>query len=64
MNTDEKLRRRVVDDRVREFRDAADFIASHPLLLWAPHVEPAAKKLLLAITKIRKRTQANRRHDK
>jgi hypothetical protein len=54
MNTG-KVRRRLVENRVREFRDACEFVIDHPLLRWSPPVDDAATALVKAVRKARDR---------
>lgn len=51
-----KVRRRLVEAQVQEFRDAAEYVVDHPLLLWAPGIEERAAKLVRAVARLRKRT--------
>jgi hypothetical protein len=58
--TMEKVRRRTIEERTREFRDACEFLVDHPLLLWAPQIGKAARSLEKAVEKLRRRTMAPR----
>jgi hypothetical protein len=57
MNTG-KVRRRLVEERTREFRDACEWLVDHPLLLWIPKIDRAAKLLVKAVAKAKQRSQA------
>jgi hypothetical protein len=50
-----KVRRRLVEARVQEFVDAAEYVVDRPLLLWAPRIEKHATGLVKAVAKIKKR---------
>jgi hypothetical protein len=54
----QKVRRRLVDEQVRAFMDAAQFVVDHPLALWCPGVDKAAKSLVRAVRKHQQRAQA------
>jgi hypothetical protein len=53
-----KVRRRLVEERVREFRDAAEYVTDHPLLLWSPGVGEKAQALLKEVAKAQRRSRA------
>jgi hypothetical protein len=60
MNT-RKVRRRLVEDRVRDFRDVGEFLIDHPLLLWSPRLDEITKSMVKAFTKIKERKQSCRK---
>jgi hypothetical protein len=59
-----KVRRRLVDEQVRAFMDAAQFVVDHPLVLWAPGIDRAAKLLIRAVAKHQRRSQAWQKREK
>jgi hypothetical protein len=52
-----KVRRRLVEQRVQEFVDAAEYVVDRPLLLWAPRIDEIAQALAKAVAKIQERTR-------
>jgi hypothetical protein len=54
-----KVRRRLIERRIRGFVDVAQYITDRPLLLWAPGIEKHARDLVKAVKKINERLSAD-----
>jgi hypothetical protein len=50
-----KVRRRLVEQKIREFVDVARYVTDRPLLLWAPRIDELTTALVRAVTKIKER---------